>query len=117
MIERPEITEKPSDYAEDVLVTMLFEYMSKNTSGDEYIDSLLDYYVYHGKIGDRDWDSWLKPYKEYLLNDDSATSGSPGQYPVYFTVTLKYKDALKEAELDRKGLDRNEKIEILEVFG
>ena len=36
---------------------------------------------------------------------------------VYFVVALKYKEALKDEELDRKGLDYADKIEKVEVFG
>lgn len=114
---KPEITKKPADYAEDALITMLFQYLSANTSGDELLDSLLDYYLVTGSTGDRDWDNWLKPYKKYLLEEGSAGSGSPGQYPVYFVVALKYKEALIKAELERKGLDYDKKIERVEVLG
>lgn len=113
---KPEITKKPGDYAEDELIAMLFQYLSANTSGDTYLDSLLDYYLVTGSTGNREWDNWLKPYKKYLLDEGSSASGSPGQYPVYFVVALKYKEALIEAELERKGLDYSEKIEKVEVL-
>lgn len=113
----PEITKKPADYAEDQLISMLFQYLSANTSGDAYLDGLLDHYIIVGTTGNRDWDNWLKTYKSNLTDEEKVSSGSPGQYPVYFTVNLKYKEALKDEELDRKGLDYADKIEKVEVFG
>ena len=115
--QKPEITKKPSDYAEEDLIAKLFQYLSTNTSGDDYLDGLLDYYLATGSTGDRAWDNWLKPYKQYLTEQEGASTGSPGQYPVYFVVALKYKEELIKAELDRKGLDYSEKIERVEVLG
>lgn len=115
--EKPEITKKPADYGDSKLMTMLFQYQSANTSGDAYLDGLFDFYLAFGTTGDRTWDAWLKPYKGSLSGENGSSSGSPGQYPVYFVVVLKYKDALIEAELDRKGFDYDEKIEKVEVFG
>ena len=115
--EKPTITKKPDDYAEDELISMLFQYLSANTSGDDYLDTLIDYYIVTGSTGDRDWDNWLKPYKRYLTDQTGASTGSPGQYPVFFSVSLKYKEELLKEELERKGLDYSEKIERVEVLG
>ena len=116
-VEKPVITKKPADYGDSKLMEMLFQYQSANTSGDAYVDGLLDYYLVFGTTGDRTWDNWLKPYKTILTGESgSSGSGSPGQYPVYFTVVLQYKEALIKEELDRKGFDYDEKIEKV-VFG
>lgn len=115
----PDINEnkKPSDYEQSELMTMLYKYLNSDTTGDKYLDGLIENYLMTGTTGDPDWDAWLEPYKQYLPGlGDSGGTGSAGQYPYYFTVALKYKDALKEAELDRKGLDKDEKIEKVEVF-
>ena len=117
-VKEPEITKKPADYGDSKLMNMLFQYQSANTSGDEYVDGLFDYYLVFGTTGDRTWDSWLKPYKGLLTGENgSSGSGSPGQYPVYFVVVLQYKEALIKEELDRKGFDYDAKIEKVEVFG
>ena len=113
----PQISKKPSDYAQDQLISMLFQYLTANSSGDAFLDELLDYYIIVGSTGDRNWDNWLKPYKNQLFGADQNVSGSPGQYPVYFVVSLKYKDELLKEELDRKGFDYEDKIEKVEVLG
>lgn len=115
--EKPTITKKPDDYAEDELISMLFQYLSANTSGDDYLDTLFDFYLATGSTGDRAWDNWLKTYKKYMGDPDGPTSGSPGDFPVFFIVSLKYKEELLKEELDRKGLDYSEKIEKVEVLG
>lgn len=117
-VKEPEITKKPADYGDSKLMNMLFQYQSANTSGDEYVDGLFDYYLVFGTTGDRTWDSWLKPYKGLLTGESGAPGigGSPGQYPVYFVVVLQYKDALIKEELDRKGFDYDAKIEKVEVL-
>lgn len=116
-VEKPEISKKPADYGDSKLMEMLFQYQTANTSGDIYLDGLLDYYLVFGTTGDRTWDNWLKPYKGLLTGESGApSSGNPGQYPVYFVVSLQYKEALIKEELDRKGFDYDEKIEKVEVL-
>lgn len=116
--EKPAINKKPADFGDSKLMEMLFKYQSENSSGDAELDSLLDYYLVFGTTGDRAWDNWLKPYKGLLTGESGApSSGDPGQYPVYFVVALKYKEALIKEELDRKGFDYEDKIEKVEVMG
>ena len=110
---------KPDDYQQSELMTMLYKYLNTGTTGDDYLDGLIDNYLMTGTTGDEDWDKWLEPYKQYLpgFKDDPTINRPSGNYPYYFTVSLKYKDALKEAELDRKGLNKNDKVDKMEVFG
>lgn len=108
---------KPDDYDQSTLMTMLYAYMNTGSTGDKYLDGLVDNYLLTGSTGDEDWDKWLEPYKEYLFPDPNPGGpNSSGKYPYFITVSLKYKEALKEAELDRKGLDKNAKIEKVEVL-
>ena len=113
----PDNGAKPDDYQQSELMSMLYKYLNTGSTGDEYLDGLIDNYLMTGSTGDADWDAWLEPYKQYLFPDSNKGNGSYGQYPYYFTVSLKYKDALKDAELDRKGLDVDAKIEKVEVGG
>ena len=110
---------KPTDYDQSKLLTMFYSYMNTGSTGDSYLDGLIDNYLLTGSTGDADWDAWLEPYKQYLfpeLNTNPGSSSSSGKYPYYITITLKYKEALKNAELERKGLDKNAKIEKVEVL-
>lgn len=108
---------KPDDYEQSKLMSMLYKYLNTGTTGDKYLDGLIENYLMTGTTGDPDWDKWLEPYKPYLPMGGGNGSGSSGKYPYYFVVALKYKDALKDAELDRKGLDEDAKIEKVEVGG
>ena len=115
----PDNGKKPDDYQQAELMTMLYKYLNTGTTGDKYLDGLIDNYMMTGTTGDADWDKWLEPYKQYLpgFKDDPTLNRPSGNYPYYFTVSLKYKDALKEAELERKGLSMADKLEKMEVFG
>lgn len=106
---------KPTDYQQSELMSMLYKYLNTGTTGDKYLDGLIDNYLMTGTTGDADWDEWLEPYKQYLPGANGGGSNSAGKYPYYITVALKYKDTLKDAELDRKGLDKDAKIEKIEV--
>ncbi len=109
---------KPGDYDDSKLMTMLYQYMNTGSTGNKYLDGLIDNYLMTGSTGDEDWDKWLEPYKQMFFPDPGPGNGSApsGKYPYYITVTLKYKESLKKAELDRKGLDKDAKIEKVEVF-
>ncbi len=110
---------KPGDYDQSKLMTMLYSYMNTGSTGDKYLDGLIDNYLMTGSTGDADWDKWLEPYKQMFFPDPGGNGSGPnasGKYPYFITVTLKYKEALKDAELDRKGLDKDAKIEKVEVF-
>ena len=100
-------------------MTMLYKYLNTGSTGDDYLDGLIDNYLMTGTTGDADWDKWLEPYKQYLpgFKDDPSINRPSGNYPYYFTVSLKYKDALKEQEQERKGLSMADKLEKMEVFG
>ena len=113
---------KPSDYQQAELMSMLYKYMNTGSTGDAYLDGLIDNYLLTGSTGDKDWDAFLEPYKQYLFpdsgnNNGGGNGGNSGKYPYYITISFKYNDALKNAELDRKGLDEDAKIEKVEVFG
>ncbi len=113
----PDDIKKPSDYQQGDLMSMLFMYMNSGSTGDKDLDKLIDNYLMTGSTGDDDWDKFLEPYKQYLNPDLPDDDKNPsGKYPYYFTVALKYKDALKDAELDRKGLNKDDKIEKVEVL-
>ena len=110
---------KPSDYQQSELMSMLYKYLNTGTTGDKYLDGLIENYLVTGSTGDPDWDAFLEPYKQYLLPDVNTGNGSnaSGNYPYRITVVLKYTEALKKAELDREGLDKDAKVEKLEVLG
>ena len=96
---------------------MLYKFMSGGTTGDDYLDKLIQNYLLTGSTGDADWDKWLEPYKQYLPGPgkDPSLNRPSGDHPYYLTVTLKYKEALKEAELDRKDLDIEDILEKLDI--
>ena len=98
---------------------MLYQYVNTGSTGNKYLDGLIDNYLMTGSTGDEDWDQWLAPYKQMFFPDPGTNNGGSnpsGKYPYYITVTLKYKESLKNAELDRKGLDQDAKIEKVEVL-
>ena len=111
---------KPDNYSQGDLMSMMYKYMQTGTTGDKYLDGLIENYMLCGTTGDKDWDAFLEPYKQYLFPNPNGGGGNGGiggiggNYNYTFTVSLKYKDALKDAELDRKGLDKDGKIEKLE---
>lgn len=110
---------KPTDYEQSDLMTMLYKFLNTGSTGDDYLDKLIENYMLTGTTGDADWDKWLEPYKQFLpgFKDDPSLNRPSGNYPYYITVALKYKDALKEAELERKGLSMADKLERMEAFG
>lgn len=109
---------KPDDYQQSELMSMLYKYLNTGTTGDKYLDGLIENYLVTGSTGDPDWDAFLEPYKQYLLPQIGGGNGSnaSGNYPYKITVVLKYTDALKKAELDRDGLDEDAKIDKVEVL-
>ena len=99
------------------LETMIIRYKNKGSCGVTDLDSVFMLYElgYITTTGNAKLDSLLAKY----LSTSSGGSGSgtgtgtgtgTADTRIYFTVSLSYKDELKAAELDRKGLDRNDKV-------
>ena len=103
---------KPDDYDQAALLGMFYGYMNTGSTGDSYLDGLIDNFLLSGSTGDADWDAWLEPYKQLLLPEQSGGNGGVnGRYPYYITVSFKYTEALKEIVQEREGLNKDDKVQ------
>jgi hypothetical protein len=94
-------------------------YATFNASGisvNKFYDKLFTRYKLVGKSGSQYLDSLLSPQKPA---QPSGGGGGTAQQPVdtriAFTVVLGYNNDLMKAELERKGLSNDSKVEMLEV--
>ena len=96
---------------------LLDSYIAKGTTGNKVYDFMIDKYLSQGTTGNSKIDGLIKEY----LKDISGNGGNGGvssdstDTRIHFTASLGYNDELKNAELDRKGLSYEDKIDKLEV--
>lgn len=99
---------------------LLNSYISKGTTGNKLYDFMIDKYLSEGTTGNAKIDKLIGE----LLKDMAGNGGNSGNggasseskdNRIHFTVSLGYNDELKNAELDRKGLSYEDKIDKLEV--
>ena len=97
-------------------------YRKEKTTGISSIDTLIKQYEAEKKIyNNHDFETALTRAYMALLNATTqkaaqqASAGIAKDNHLYFSVYLNYKEDLRNAELNRKGLDYEKKIEKLEV--
>jgi len=124
------INEQMKSISQDELKAMLEKYMKDGTTGNKLYDKLINKYMYEGTTGIPALDALIeKAIKDMIGKPDDKPNDQPGNTPggnggntqqpadtrTYLTISFAYNEELKKAELDRKGLDYNEKIGALEV--
>ncbi len=94
-------------------------YATFNSSGisvNKFYDKLFTRYKLVGKSGSQYLDSILSPGSGTTTNGSSGgTAQQPVDTRIAFTVVLGYNSDLMMAELERKGLSNDSKVEMLEV--
>ena len=115
------------------LKTLLYYYLYKKEQiKDASIVTMFDNY-YEGTTGSRALDERIKALGKAIASDAIQNGGSTGggggggggnggpEEPedtrIFFAVVLNYNNALRDAELNRKGLDNLDKVKPLEVNG
>lgn len=125
-----------ADGAVDGALKKLIELYSynKNQIASDYIAIMFGNYYFGNEMGykttgSRALDDRIKALEKELLDDLVAeinkknaekTAGQPYVKPdthIYFTVVLQYNDELRNAELERKGLNYEDKIPMIEEVG
>lgn len=103
---------------------LIFKYLLTGTTGNAALDKLIADMIGSGGStgsnpggtnGDTNWDDILNGI---FGNGGTGTGGTPTgpvDTRITLTVALAYNDELKNAELDRKGLDYTDKVDELEV--
>ncbi len=96
---------------------MLQDYLKKGTTGHAHLDKLIADNVkalvlkyMQGGTGVKKFDDMIAEYLNNMGTNPNPPVGPGGNTDVYFTVTLKYKEELMKEELDRKGLDYDDKL-------
>ena len=114
-------------YLDAQVLTLLKNYLGTGTTGNAVMDKLLNSYIKTGTTGNAQIDKIIKNYLSGInigtgTGNGSGIGGGTGTGTVvqqdnriFYTVFLQYKQELLTAELQRKGLDRNLKVEKLEV--
>ena len=109
------------------MLTLLKNYLGTGTTGNAVMDKLLNSYIKTGTTGNAQIDKIIKNYLSGInigtgTGNGSGIGGGTGTGTVvqqdnriFYTVFLQYKQELLTAELQRKGLDHNLKVEKLEV--
>lgn len=103
----------------DLLDQLIYKYSTTGTTGNavldalikEYLNKYLNDYINGGNTNGDDLSNLIGS----LLGGNTGTGTTVTDTRIFFTVTLSYKEELKEAELVRKGLSEIEKIPRLEV--
>lgn len=107
------------DATKDKLVqTMLTLYVQKGTTGNKALDALLKAYLSSQLSGGADKDKLTALINTIMGAGGSGSSGGSGSGSgepqdtrIHFTAAMAYNDELKNAELERKGLDYDDKVE------
>ena len=93
-------------------------YATFNSSGisvNKFYDKLFTRYKLIGKSGSQYLDSLLSPGTTTNTGGSGGTAQQPVDTRIAFTVVLGYNSDLMRAELERKGLSNDSKVEMLEV--
>lgn len=124
-----------TNLTKDKVAQLVNKYLTDGTTGNKLYDRLIKQYLDSGSTGNTAIDALIKEYLSSsiisgdissedlenllgtLLGGSTGSTGgvSSGDTRIYFTVSLKYNDNLKNAELIRKGLTYTKKIAKLEV--
>ena len=130
-----------SDAVKKMLVDLAKKYNENGTTGNSKLDALFFLYLIRGTTGNPELDALIKELNLFPGKDPSkpgtsnpskpggslddfwnnllggGTQTGPVDTRITLTVTLLYSQELKDAELIRKGLDYDGKIDKLEVDG
>ena len=127
------IEKKTEEFTKEQVTQMMNDYLTKGTTGNKAYDELIQKYIKTGTTGIEKLDQLIKEFvTDYMNNTNNGAdslmgaidsifgggTGAGGQQVdtrIHFTVSLGYNDALKNAELIRKGLDYSEKLDKVEV--
>ena len=91
--------------------------------GSQAIRDMLEAYYVGGDTGSKTLNNLIRVLDKQVLDElaeeaskKTSSSGTwqPKDTRIYFTVVLAYDQELNQAELARKGLDPNEKIQLIE---
>jgi hypothetical protein len=127
-----------ADVTETKVAELVKKYLSDKTTGNTLYDALLKKYFADGTTGIKKLDELIKKYQDSIIgggtNDDlldlldkffgnggttgTGTGTGTGQTVdtrIFFTAVLGYNEELAMAELERKGLDYESKVDKLEV--
>ena len=125
-------------YLNDDVKALMDKYINTQTTGNKVFDELVKKYLTSatGTTGNKRLDAVIKKalgvstgtqdgqiddlIKDLLQGNSGnggGTAGAPQDTRVVFTAQLGYNNELKEAELIRKGLSEDDKVEKLEVEG
>ena len=118
-------------YADDEIADLMINYVVSGKTGNTLLDSLIFIYKLTGTTGNTWLDGKIKGYmamgtlgggtNKPSTNKPSSGTGSggaaaqPQDTRIFFTAVLGYNDELKNAELVRKGLSYEDKIDKVEV--
>lgn len=114
-------------YLDAQVGTLLKKYLATGSTGNAVLDKLLQNYIKNKTTGNAKLDKIIGDYLSGLtINNGGGTGTGTGNYGggyspapqdtrIFYTVSLKYKQELITAELVRKGLDKNLKVEPVEV--
>lgn len=96
---------------------LLDSYIAKGTTGNKVYDFMIDKYLSQGTTGNSKIDGLIQKYLEDISGNGGNGDASSGSTDtrIHFTASLGYNDELKNAELDRKGLSYEDKLDPLEV--
>jgi len=94
---------------------MYATFTSSGISVNKFYDKLFTRYKLLGKSGSQYLDSLLSPQKPSQPSGGGTGNGQPVDTRIAFTVVLGYNNDLMRAELERKGLSNDSKVEMLEV--
>ena len=94
---------------------MYATFSSSGISVNKFYDKLFTRYKLIGKSGSQYLDSLLSPGNSKPSGGGNGTAQEPVDTRIAFTVILGYNSDLMRAELERKGLSNDSKVEMLEV--
>ena len=132
------IDELMKDLDEKKVAELVKKYLADKTTGNPLYDALLKKYFADGTTGIKKLDELIKKYQDSIIgggtsddlldlldkffgngsstgNGNGTGTGQPVDTRIFFTATLMYNEELAMAELERKGLDYESKVEKLEV--
>ena len=130
------IDEMLKDMDDKKVAELVKKYLADKTTGNDLYDALLKKYFADGTTGIKKLDELIKKYQDSIIGGGSTddlldlldkffgNGGSTGNGAgtnqivdtrIFFTAVLGYNEELAMAELERKGLDYESKVDKLEV--
>ena len=126
------IEQKADEFTKEQVAEMMNKYLTTGSTGNKAYDELIQKFIKTGTTGNEKLDQMIKDFvTEYMKNSQNGSDSLMGAIDslfgagtgtgeqvdtrIHFVVTLGYNDELKNAELSRKGLNYDEKINKVEV--